>query len=87
MRAGWKTIAAVAAAAVALAGCGGGKSDRPGEPSVYERIDAMAACGELQHEFEIAMANVDRYPAGDERREIPLSYANAVVERQKEVYC
>jgi hypothetical protein len=80
-------IAAVLAAGV-FAGCGDtATAERPGKPAVYERIAAMKSCAKLQREFDIAMDNVERYPGGSPKRDVPMAYADAVMERMDEVGC
>lgn len=53
------------------------EEERPGNPAVYERIEAMTDCAELQKEFDTAMDNADRYEPGDEQREWSIAYAEA----------
>lgn len=69
-----------------ITGCGSAVeiNDRTvegGNPAVYERIETTSDCAVLQSEFDTAMANVDRYEDGDDRREVPLSYAEAANDR------
>ena len=79
--------ATVLVAALALAAGCGEQGSKVGEQSVYDRIAAMTSCTRLQAEFETAMTNVERYKPGDPRRDIPLAYAKAVVDRQKQIGC
>jgi len=78
------------AVTVLVGGCGdtGDKtSDRPGNPAVYDRIDAMSSCDDLQHEFDVAMANHDRAPSGSDKRSTSLAYAQAAQARMEAVKC
>lgn len=83
-------LRAVAVVAVLAASCGGSDdspSERPGNAAVYERIEAMTDCAELQAEFDTAMENVERHPAGASEREAPLAYATATEDRRSELGC
>src|SRR5688500_10119451 len=88
------TLIAVLAALVVV-GCGGddtsdrpgNTSDRPGKAAVYERIDATTSCAELQREFDTAMDNVERYPGGAPKRDVPMTYADAAQSRIEALDC
>lgn len=56
--------------------------DRPGSPAVYDRIESLTNCSELQDEFDRAMDNYDRNSS-----DISLSYALIADARMREVGC
>lgn len=60
---------------------------RPGVETVYDRIEGLTDCGELQREFDEAAANNARYEAGSELFGVTLSYMEAANERQQELGC
>lgn len=88
----WKITASLLLVAV-LGACsgeddgGGSAEERPGSADVYARIEAMTDCGELQGEFDTAMANVERQEAGSDEREIPMAYAEAAQARIEDLDC
>ena len=62
---------------------------RPGQRSVYERIDAETDCGQLQREFDTASSNHTR-DLGRGRTdlaEIDTSYMEAAHDRMEEIGC
>lgn len=60
---------------------------RPGNPTVYQRIETTEDCTVLQDEFDTAMENVERYPAGSPQRDVPMEYAEAADERMRDLGC
>lgn len=58
-----------------------------GEQLVYDRIDGMTDCNELQDEFNTAMDNFDRRQSGDSLRKVSLSYAKYTDERMSKIGC
>lgn len=82
-------VALLTSLLLATTACGGGSDadPQPGNPAVYERIESMTDCDELQGEFDIAMDNVERYPAGADQRKAPMAYAKAADERMRNVGC
>lgn len=60
---------------------------RIGDATVYQRIESTTDCAALQREFDTAMTNVERLPAGDERRKVPMSYAEAADKRMEALHC
>lgn len=60
---------------------------RTGNTAVYDRIDAMTDCTELQEQFDIAMDNADAREPGDPHRDLSLSYARAADNRMSELGC
>lgn len=83
------TLAVALLATTLAVGCGGtdSASKKPGNPAVYERIEATSDCGQLQHEFDTAMANFDRVPKGTDRSTTSLAYAEAAQARIEKVGC
>lgn len=75
-----------ALAIVFLAACAG-DSARPGNPAVYDRIGGLTDCAMLQTEFDLAMTNHDRAPAGTEERRWTLAYAQAADDRMRKIGC
>lgn len=98
MTAGRAPTAAVLAALLLLGACGGDddkapaerpateqpekKENRPGNPAVYERIEALTDCGALQKEFDIAMDTYDR-----RKEDHSLAYAKAAQARIEALKC
>ncbi len=78
-------LAVVAVLAVGAIGCD--EDDQPGSPAVYERIESLTDCVELQAEFDTAAANNDRAAAGSEEFDVTLSYMEAADDRLAEVGC
>jgi hypothetical protein len=78
-----RTFTALALAGL-IAGCGGSSepTTRPGNPTVYQRIEQTTDCAKLQKEFDTASANHDRTgdPASTE-------YMAAADDRMREVGC
>ena len=62
-------------------------SSRPGNPAVYDRIDGMVACADLQREFDIAISNSRRLSDQGENAEPSRGYANAALARMEELEC
>lgn len=62
-------------------------STRPGDASVYARIEALTDCVELQREFDIAIANAERLVGQGEAFEIARGYSDAAYNRAREVGC
>lgn len=58
-----------------------------GNPDVHTSIDAETDCAALQASFETAMGNVDSYEPGNDRRAVPLSYADHIADRQIALGC
>jgi PBP1b-binding outer membrane lipoprotein LpoB len=87
-----KRTALVVALALLLVGCSeeeesGDGVERIGSADVYDRIESMSDCDELQEEFDTAMDNVERQPAGLDARDIPMSYAEAAENRRQQLDC
>lgn len=74
------------AAALALGACGGEPRVKPGDPAVYERIEAMESCGRLKQQVEDAIAASLQVRAAD-AKEAQLAYALAGRARMKELDC
>lgn len=62
-------------------------SDKIGSLRVYEHIDNITDCEELQKEFDTAMDNAESRQPGDELRKISLSYATYADERMRTIGC
>ena len=60
---------------------------RIGSPLVYERIDSMTDCEELQMEFDRAYDNVEARKPGDRLREISAAYGEYAHQRMKKIGC
>lgn len=71
---------------VVLAACAA-EAERPGSPAVYDRIEAMTDCRELQGEFDTAMESVESRRPGDDLRDVSLAYAEAADQRMKSLDC
>jgi len=85
-----RTILAALAAAAILSGCteaSSGNTGRIGNPAVYDRIERLTDCNALYQEANTALDNVERYPAGDDRRDIPFAYATAALDRMRAIGC
>ncbi len=85
-----KRLAGAVVALTLVVGCGGNASEeaeRPGEPSVYSRIESETDCAALQEEFDQAMENAEAREPDDSLREVSLSYAKVADERMNEVGC
>lgn len=61
--------------------------ERPGNVAVYDRIDGLTSCTELQQEFNTAMDDVERRQPGGKVRAVSLAYAEYADDRMKEVGC
>lgn len=79
---------AAAAAALALAGCGGADS-KPGNQAVYDRIAAESDCAAVQHEFDVSLRNHDRdlNRGRVDLAEIDTSYSQAAEDRLEALGC
>jgi hypothetical protein len=75
--------------AITVAGCGGGESERPGEPSVYDAIEAETDCQTLQESFDRAEVTSKREGGTAQWTwsEIGIAYMKAADERMEEVGC
>lgn len=83
------TAAAITAALLLVGACSSGddSADRPGEPSVYNRIAALDDCAALQEEFDRAAANNDRAEPGTAEHKATLGYMKAAEARRDELNC
>ena len=72
------------AAVLGLAACGGEMVVKPGDPAVYERIEAATDCHALREEVEQYVGS--RVDDG-ELREAHVAYALAGRARMKELGC
>lgn len=77
----------VLAALAALYLVGSGEQDRPGNPAVYDQIEASTDCAALQETFDRAMGNHGRAEPGTEERRWTLAYAQAADDRMKKLDC
>ena len=80
-----RKVLAVVALVVALAACNK-TAERPGDPAVYKRIDALSDCKALQAEFDVAAANHDR-ASTQQQREWTTAYMAAADDRMRAVGC
>ncbi|HVM54655.1 MAG TPA: hypothetical protein VM262_15825 [Acidimicrobiales bacterium] len=60
---------------------------REGNPEVYERIEGLSDCDELERELTAAETNAENRADDPDRQAILLSYAAAAEERMDEVGC
>lgn len=58
-----------------------------GEQLVYDRIDSITDCEELQEGFDRTMNDVEWRQPGDEIRKISLAYANYYDKRMRSLGC
>jgi hypothetical protein len=64
-----------------------GTDSKPGNPAVYQRIEAESDCSALQREFDTAMDNFDRAEPGSDARKWSLAYAEAAEKRRQQLSC
>lgn len=74
-------------ALAALTACVSAPAERPGSQAVYDRIDGLTDCTQLQTEFDTASANYDRAEAGSSQALAATAYMKAADARMKEVGC
>lgn len=60
--------------------------DRPGSPAVYDRIESMSDCQELQESFDLSMNNHRAARSTAESR-WTLAYAEAAEKRMAAIGC
>lgn len=63
------------------------ESTPAGSPSTHAVIAALDDCGELQHEFDVAMTNVEAREPGDPAREVSFAYAKTALARMEALDC
>lgn len=63
------------------------ESEKIGSKIVYERIDSITNCKELQQEFNQAMDNAEARQPGDEFRKISIDYATYADNRMRIIGC
>ena len=80
-------IAALLIVPLLLAACATDEKPRVGNQAVYDRIDALTTCDELQTEFDTAMDNVERRQPGDPLRDVSLAYATYADARMRAGGC
>lgn len=61
--------------------------DRPGNPAVYDRIDALEGCDELEEELETHVNNAELREPGDVVRTVSIAYAQTTLERLLALGC
>jgi len=61
--------------------------ERIGSQLVYDRIDAITNCNDLQSEFDRAYDNVEARQPGDRLREISAAYGNYADKRMRALGC
>jgi len=84
MTLGWGRTCAAVVAALALTACNGEMVVEPGDPAVYERIEAATDCNALKEEVEQYVAS--RVNDAD-LREAHVAYALAGRRRLSELDC
>ena len=70
---------------VSLTACA--EDAEPGNPAVYDRIEAETNCSALQDEFDTAMAAAEGRRSGDDMRDASLAYAKAADRRMESLGC
>lgn len=74
----------VVVTALILSACGGEMVVKPGDPAVYEQIEAMTSCHRLR---ERAEQDLGALTDDGEQREAQVAYALAANNRMKELGC
>ena len=60
---------------------------RPGDSSVYVRIESAPPCSRAQGEFDTAMDTAASRAPGDSGRDVAMSYAEAAMDRLGQLGC
>jgi hypothetical protein len=79
---GFGTVIAIALIGAALEG-----EDRPGDPSVYDRIEVEQSCQKLFKGIDRTVADSARRDSDDPLQKVASSYATAYAERLAEMQC
>lgn len=78
----------LAVACCVLTACGSsGPEERLGDPAVYQRIESLTDCADVQEEFDVAAVHNEGSEPGTERFEVTLEYMKAAQDRLEELEC